>query len=51
MFPLHEKQPFYDADAQAGSFYTQLTVALPSLEMIKRCEANDLDTRLTALEF
>mgnify|MGYP000845348728 FL=1 len=49
--PLHEKQLFYDADAQAGSFHTLLTVALPSLEIIKRCEANGLDTRLTALEF
>ena len=49
--PLHEKQLFYDADGQGGSFHTLLTVALPSLEMIKRCEANGLDTRLTALEF
>lgn len=49
--PLHEKQLFYDADGQGGSFHTLLTVALPSLEMIKRCEANGLDTRLTVLEF
>lgn len=49
--PLHEKQLFYNADGQGGSFHTLLTVALPSLVMIKRCEANGLDTRLTALEF
>lgn len=51
LIPLHEKQLFYDANGQGGTFHTLLTVALPSIEMIKLCEANGLDTRLTALEF